>query len=390
MKRARRLGASLVAAGLMATFVVAACDGSGRRAPGRLTGVGVSTGGAQSGSGSFGDPEPDDCVEEGLCGNEVHMLSFDVPNVYFILDRSGSMAEPVEEGGDSRYKLVRGAMLGMVQSLGSLINVGAALFPNGKSDTDACKAGAQVFAVKPGDPITGSEGATTSALRQATNVTPKGGTPVSATLEALETKLSILEGRTIALLLTDGGPNCNAEAACGIDECMPAMEGFCALNDNCCEEGAMEFGPTFCVDRSATVKAVEALHSAGIDVYVIGIPGSEYYGSVLDEMALAGGVPQSGETKYHRVDDIDALEQLFAGIAADAISCEFVLQDPPPTEDETNVYLDCDVLPLDPANGWTWKDEQTVVLNGSACVDLKTGKVSQVQIVTGCPTETPK
>jgi hypothetical protein len=368
---------------------VTACQFSDRRAPRALSGSVTTTSGNPSGAGgSFGDPEL--CVEDGLCGNEIHELTFDVPNVYFILDRSGSMATPVEDGGGSRYSVVRDAMLSLVKSLGPLINVGAALFPEGNIEADACTDGGEVFKMTHGDPITGSEGSTTKALRKATDVTPKGGTPISATLDTLEPTLANIKGRTIVLLLTDGGPNCNDDATCGIDECMAAIEGFCEPNENCCEKGSAKYGPGFCVDRTATVQAVAALHDAKVDVYVIGIAGSEYYGSVLDEMAEAGGVPQSGDTKYHKVDDFGGLGQVFGAIAAEAISCEFVLKDPPPTDDQTNVYLDCDVLPSDPVLGWSWKDDKTVQLNGEACIKLKQGKVSQVQIVTGCPTERPK
>lgn len=58
----------------------------------------------------------------------------------------------------------------------------------------------------------------------------------------------------------------------------------------------------------------------------------------------------------------------------------------------TNVYLDGEVIPYDEQNGWSWAgtDTDTVRLNGEACERLKSGGATSVQIVTGCPTETPR
>ncbi len=108
-----------------------------------------------------------------------------------------------------------------------------------------------------------------------------------------------------------------------------------------------------CIDRAATIAAIEAIATLGIDVYVIGIPGSAVYADVLNDMAEAGGVPQTGDTKYVKVDDLLTLETVFAQIAADAISCEFLLADPPEQQGMTNVYLDKQVVAYDDQNGWT-------------------------------------
>ncbi len=364
-----------------------------RQRPGRpgnsLLTASTGSGGGDIFTGTGGGP----CVASGVCGDEVHKISFDVPNLYFVFDRSGSMTEQPNGGPQTAYGLVRDAAIDLVKSLGPLINVGAALFPHGDIQTNPCTDGDEVFPVTPGDPIDpgGEDGPTTEAFRAAINITPVGGTPVSATLQTLQPKLAKLSGRTIMLLLTDGGPNCNPQASCGDDECQPIIEGQCPLGDHCCDPSYLGGGPELCIDRPATVTAIEAVHALGIDVYVVGVPGSEYYGSVLDEMAIAGGTAQTNsKTKYHKVDEFSKLGAVFAGIAADAISCEFQLETPPQEKGFTNVYLDCDVLPFDPANGWGWKGDDVVWLHGDACEQLKSGKVTQVQIVTGCPTEKPK
>ena len=356
------------------------------------TGAGGHPGSGGAGTGGadlFGDaghdgPPPADA--SGLCGNQIQEIITDPPNLYFVLDASGSMNEPAS-GGFTRYQLLQQGATQMVASLGSLIDVGAAVFPIGASPASACAVGGEVFPVSPGDPISPMTGPTTEGFIQATSVTPAGGTPTAATLTALQPGLAKLKGRTVVLLATDGGPNCDAAITCGANQCIPNIEGSCVpAGTNCCAMGGT-VGPTGCLDQSAAVAAVGALAAAGIPVVVIGIPGSEVYADVLNAMAAAGD-PQVPGTSYYAVTDFGQLEQTFAEIASGYISCDFTLKTPPPDEDHTNVYFDQTVVPQDPANGWVWKSPGEIELVGTSCAALKAGKVVQVQIVSGCPTVT--
>lgn len=343
--------------------------------------------------GTGGGPPPLDAG--GLCGNQVHEIISDAPNVYFVIDASGSMNSPASEGtSTTRYEQVRKAAIGLVQDLGALINVGAAVFPYKTNQFDMCAVGAQVMPVTPGDP--GGIGQTTNAFKGKTDVAPSGGTPTAATLEKLRPGLAALPGRTFVLLVTDGGPNCNAAASCGPDGCQPNIEGCvgdpcCDPGGNCCAPGQPS-GPESCLDAEATLPAVKAYADAELPLYVIGIPGSEVYDGLLSQMAIAAGTAQVGAPFYYAVDDLDNLNAVLAQIAAVAISCIFEVDDPPTVPDQTNVYLDGVVLPADLENGWRWMDPDLtrVELLGEACEKLKTGKVKSVQIVSGCPTEPPK
>lgn len=314
------------------------------------------------------------------------------PNIYFVFDRSGSMGDAAAAGSSqSRYSVVRSASIDMIKSLGSLINVGAALFPRG---SQSCGTGGEVLEITPGDPKTsdGESGPTTTMFEQRTNLGPNGGTPISATLNALLPPLQAAQGKTVVLLLTDGGPNCNGDITCAASECQPIVEGNCPPTENCCSTSFPGGGPELCVDRAATVDAVADIAALGIEVYVIGITGSEYYEDVLNQMAVAGGTAQTGDPQYHQVTDLSVLGELFGSIAADAISCELPLSEVPTEEDKsfTNVYLDCELLPFDPINGWGWLGDDTVWLHGDACDKLKTGGVAKVHVAIGCPTELPK
>lgn len=363
-----------------------------------LTGVPPSFSGGAGGAGgdgfNVGDASaPPDLDAGGLCGNQLHSIITDAPNLYFVLDASGSMGETVPAGG-SRFEAVRGAALDLVRDLGALIQVGAAVFPHGATDVSPCSPGKEVMAVSPGDPFTGSDGPATQKFKTSTNVVPQGGTPTAATLWALSDTLFQLQGKTIVLLATDGGPNCNELAQCTASECIANIEQApgCTGNFNCCEPGGPA-GPGMCIDQAETVDALNALRLKGMKTYVIGIPGSETYADVLNEMALAGGAALIGGNKYFRIDDLNDLGDVLGSIASVYVSCDFTLEGAPPDPGLTNVYLDGVVLPYGDINGWVWAQSMpgtAVRLMGTACERLKHGQVKAVQIVSGCPTEVAK
>lgn len=377
----------LIPAAWLTVLGLAAC-GDDR---GRPTGLGPlprpDAGGFDAGV-LDGAPPPD---AAGFCGNEFHSTGYSAPNLYFVFDRSGSMSTTASSDGDSRYALVRGAALDLLRTLGPLINVGAAVLPKGNIDANPCSTGGEVLAVRAGDAVTGQDGPTTQAFAWATKLEPFGGTPVAATLRAIYEDLRKPRGNTIVLLSTDGAPNCNEDTSCDVDQCIPHIEGLCSDDEDCCAPGGPG-GPANCIDRQATLEAIAALATIGIEVYVIGIPGSAVFGDVLDAMAVAGRTAREGTPRYYRVDDLGEFDAVVASIAAGAIRCEFSLTDPPTGRDMTNVYLDGELIAYDETDGWTWEsdDTSTVVLHGEACERLKTGGATTVQVVTGCPTETPR
>jgi hypothetical protein len=379
----------LVVAALGAALAFAACGPPERDLPSRPTLPPPDNADAgddfEAGIGAGGGPPAADAG--GLCGNEIHQAVVDAPNLYFVLDASGSMATPSGSASLNRYDAVRVAVVDLVRKLGPLVRVGAAVFPRHVTDTDSCHAGDQVMPVAQGDPITGTDGPTTTALRLTTVAKPVGGTPVSATLKALTPVLTSLPGKTFVILATDGGPNCNEAASCDAAHCITNIENMCQAGVNCCESGLD--GPALCIDQDATVAAITTLAQAGVQVLVIGIPGSETYSDVLDAMAKAGGSPHVASPYYYPVAQVDGLSSVLGAIASIAVKCDFTLVDPPADPGMTNVYFDQKMLPYGAPDGWVWKPPATVSLNEDACNDLKAGKVKQVQIVSGCPTGKP-
>jgi hypothetical protein len=189
------------------------------------------------------------------------------------------------------------------------------------------------------------------------------------------------------ILATDGGPNCDANAQCPIDSCIPNIENEvgCAPAGptNCCASQ-----PTMCLDTDPTLAAITALAAKGIPTYVVGVPGSAPYADVLDRMAQAGGTARATEPLYYAVDSTDqaALSTALGAIAAKiTATCSLSLSAPPPDPTQVNVYLDGAVVPQDAANGWTL-DGQTVTLVGNTCQRVMAGDALSLRVVAGCPT----
>jgi hypothetical protein len=366
-------------------------------------------------------PPPRVCVDDaappaqnaqGLCGNTLLAATTDHPNLYFVIDRSGSMQDFVD--GEQKYAAVVRAVISLVRSLGPQANVGAAVFPGrAVSETNPCARGEEVFMTQPGDALpSGScgDGLVTRAFTVA--VSPAGGafgsTPTASTLTNLLPTLDRLSGRTFVILATDGGPNCNASATCAADKCIPNIEGQCQPGLNCCTQET--FGPQACLDEDPTRDAVGALFSHHIPTYVIGIPGSGPYSALLEQLALAGGTARPMHPAYYDVLHLAELDEVLASIGAKVVlPCHLRLEAPPPNRALVNVYIDRELLTYGSEDGWIWSDfgdagadeeseaeplpaeagassQVELDLVGAACDKLASGKVSQVQIIFGCPT----
>jgi hypothetical protein len=308
--------------------------------------------------------------------------------MYFVLDRSGSMSE------DNKWGQVRQVVAQILRGLGPRANFGATLFP-GFDDSTSCSTPREALPLTPGDPPGAADGPTTKKLLTATQSAPSGGTPTAEALRQVLPVLRAAKGKTFVILATDGGPNCNGTTSCSAEMCQPNIEGVagCTVTGpSCCEppNGYREA----CLDSAATIGAVAALKSAGIPVYVVGLPGTSTpaYASLLDQLAVSGGTALATSPKYYRVDTsnesvlLAALKKIAAQIVA---TCEFKLTSTPEQANQVNVYLDEVVVPKDPVNGWKIEGP-TVTLLGSSCSKVLAGDILDVRIITGCPTVEPR
>jgi hypothetical protein len=353
--------------------------------------------------GSLIDPaEPIDPSQLSSCGSATVTLDFVRPNLYFAIDGSGSMTESIPLGESNyaigtapshRYSALVRAIQSLLARIGHRVNYGATLFPSGEV---GCDAGEEIHTLGPGDDVSFAvSGEIGPVLRtfmfNVQRRTPSGGTPVAQALTQLLPRLRGATSETVVMLVTDGGPNCNPQGSCGPESCIPNIERqrltpdlVCDDRINCCDASA--FGPENCLDAAASVEAVERLAGAGVRTFVIGMPGSEAYASLLDELARAGGTARAESPRYYRAGDADALLSTVNTLGATvALSCTIELVEPPPDPRLVNLYFDRELVPSDPVDGWTLSGGATVEVHGSACELLSSGQVLQADVVAGCP-----
>ncbi|MDP9149847.1 MAG: VWA domain-containing protein [Myxococcota bacterium] len=328
--------------------------------------------------------------EGGVCAcADQQLAALDPPNLYFVLDRSGSMNDRLMgANGPSKWDTVRTVLANLVASLGARANLGVAVFPN--PNDNGCAPGVEIFAPKQ---VTGAALAQRqSQLVAALNrISANGGTPTAATLRNLLPSLRSLSTRTYVVLATDGGPNCDATAICAADQCTYNIESVvgCPFGGpfDCCTSPSYG-GSLACLDAAATKSAVGALAAAGVPVYVIGIPGSAPYSRLLEEMATAGGTARPTSPHYFAVDSADqaALQAAMSAIAAKVTAtCTLHLDNVPPASTLINVFFDTHVLPQAGLDGWRLTGSDVTIL-GASCQKILNGDVPDVRVVAGCPT----
>lgn len=382
----RRSSIALLA--VLAVLAVAAAPSCGNGKPPPAGDNHASSGGTSGGFGT-GTGKPAGCgVDQAgaFCDCVDVPLVAEPPNIYYVLDRSGSMSH------DNKWTNARDAVTALTKAIGSHAHFGAAIFPSG---AESCGAGNEVMSVRPGDPV-GDPNAmtpTADALFEAMLVPPQGGTPTTATLQYVLARVMPLPSKTYVVLVTDGAPNCNPAANCTADLCADniAMVSGCPKGGppNCC---APPNGVN-CIDSDASAKAVADLAAAGFPTYVIGLATSAMESDVLDQLAVAGGTANTGGgTKYFLANDVSsqgllAILRKVAGKIAGA--CVQRLKAPPMDPTLVNVYVDGVVVPQDPTNGWGLQGD-TVTLVGDTCARVESGDALDVRIIAGCPTVKPR
>lgn len=307
------------------------------------------------------------------------------PNLYFVLDRSGSMAESMPGVQSNKYAAVRQAVVALVKKLGSHVNVGAAVFP---AAGRLCQPGEEVFATTRGDDLAGSDvdGPVTTAFAEAINVVTLGYTPTASTLQNLLPTLSKLSGKKAVVLATDGGPNCNADARCDASECISNIQQVsgCSSSANCCSPSAGPDAPRMCLDREPTLEAVRALKEADISTYVIGIPGSQAFTELLSDLAEAGGTARKNEPRYYAVGDVDALVAALEQIGGELVTCDMSLDELPLEPGDVKVFLDGEEIGRDHSDGFTWTGSRSFRLLGPSCTAFREGRIKRIDAFAHC------
>ncbi|MBU1495149.1 MAG: hypothetical protein ABIJ56_13350 [Pseudomonadota bacterium] len=343
---------------------------------------------------------------DGYCGGMWIELTLLPTTIMLVVDRSSSMLEPSDgheptedELGscaetnaepasgitfETRWDDVGGAVGSVADEYDDDVNFGLVLFPGPGALDGAITP--ELFCTGPvalPRVMTAPAEETAPAIRAvlddpANNPVCSGGfTPADGGLAAAAGALEAVSepGPGVIILATDGAPNCNAS--------LPACSGGdCTTGTPLCD-GTL--GTIGCLDDAAAITTISGLHDSGVRTYVIGIPGSEGFASVLDAMAEAGGTARSGSPKYYEVGDGDELIEALGAITDSEISCVFELDSVPDNTNDINVLVDDSPLRRDDPDGFVYHEEDnTIELLGATCEDLKAGRVSDVKFLFGC------
>jgi hypothetical protein len=381
-------------AGWVAVVVAcaAACSSTGAGLADSEGGPGSGGGGSLGGIVSDSDAgtgrapvEPD-----AACLTNTNSARAKPANLLFQIDVSGSMncaatdsaSAACAASASSRWSVFRAKLKATLATLPDANAVGLMHYPSGKGtfsgQPTACVPQAPDVAVGP-------LGATRAAIGASLDARiPEGGTPthdaVRAALAQLD-RVPAANGNRFLVLATDGNAT------------------FCRGCDISCDSAALAR------DSDAMVAAVAAAATQGIRTFVIGVPGSQGFRSILSRVAEAGGTSlgagcsHTGPTYCHydmttAPDFGAALQSALAAIGGAALSCTY---DVPPSDGTfdpnlVNVQLKSGStsrdVPRDPArrDGWDYSDDgRQINLYGASCDAAKSATDGAVTILYGCP-----
>ncbi|MEM9860247.1 MAG: vWA domain-containing protein [Myxococcota bacterium] len=326
------------------------CDGAGW---GECTGdvvpvEEVCSGGDDEDCDGLVDCADDDCD---CCTtfNESVSVSPAEAELFFIVDRSGSMNFPAVGTTRTRWEELEEAMAAVLPTVTDT-PLGLLTFPeqDGSDERLNCAVGSG-----PDLAVGADAGRLQSALAAAT---PRAGdTP---TPDAFRTAQAYLDGRstsreTFVVLATDGLPEPNCDAT------VPA-----------------------------TVSAIENLRSAtGIDTFVIGVVGPSRDGDTsgipalrdaLNQFATAGGRPRSASRRYYEAVDGAELTSALRAILGEATECRFELGSTPPAG--AVVFQNGDPVP---ASGYSLSG-RNIEFRGTFCDRIRSGLVTSISVRVDC------
>jgi hypothetical protein len=295
---------------------------------------------------SPGAPAPDLATNDSGCGGQQFKVTRVVPNVFLVIDRSGSMSDAIGNGDNTeKWTDLQSAVSTLVTTYDDQIRLGMSMF----SSDNNCAPGTIAT------PLAASNGAT--VLSKLSAMSPNGNTPTATTLDTVIASGGLTDPTrpNVVVLATDGLPNCSD------------------------------------TDVTSRIKTL-ATSTPPVNTYVIGV-GSDTSSNpaLLNTWAETGGTARVGAAEeYYQSNSASDLTTAFSSIVSGVVSCNFALSSVPPDPSQLYVWLGGVMVPNDPTNGYTYvASPASIVLNGTTCATLNGSTSDQVQIEYGCPAPPP-
>lgn len=319
-------------------------------------------------SGEFTEEDPNRGPDGGiLCANGEIALKPARPVVTLVVDRSSSMNQSFPGTGSSKWNALRSALRQQLPSWNESMELGLFLYP--QSGSSCGVAGAP--------DLTPVHQSVEQLLTMLDARSPSGSTPTALAIERAGASLMSLRTASAAkavILATDGAPACNG-----------------ALNAQTCTcISGMTCSATRCLDDVRTVDRIATLNASGIPTWVIGLRGSNdsAFVAVLNQMADAGGQPNSGTDRFFSASSQTELETAFSSIRDQVGRCHYLTTSVPDVGGSIELYVDGTFTPYDPAalEGWEWVDPGNGELRllGTACTRAQSLPVEKLSVVVRC------
>ncbi len=355
---------ALALSGCSATTPGVSSAGGGGTHPttgGNTPGTGGATGGT---TGTGTPPKPDfgftppantgSSIDAKTCGEMAFNLQRSPAQILVVLDRSGSMTQMVTGIPNSKWDNVTAALNDTLTATNAAVEWGLKVFPKPGPGAEGCVVADGVdvpIAPMNAMAITGAISAVTE--RPINNA---GSTPTTVAVTKATDYLKSLATTTpkYMVLATDGQPNC--------------ANGF---NGD---------------DPVGAVNAIQTAAAAGFHTFVVGIATMGSAADItLNNMAMAGMEPRTGDPKYYPISSRADLVATLGLITGQVTNCVFPLTQPPPATGDVTVKVNGMALPRDPSHAQGWDlTGNAVQVYGAACDQLKGGAGDKIEIVYGC------
>lgn len=307
---------------------------------------------ADCGAGHVCDIATGTCTPGGECGAEEFALEAREASLFIALDRSCSM----QGGTPSKWSSAVTAVQNLVAKFKTKIRFGIALFPDLDKDSCSQKDGKTLVPI-----AADTQQAITNVLYlplAQPGIYGACDTNIDAAIAQIAAQQELAQAEAgYGLLLTDGKQN------------------------DCSSAGGIP----------GAISTLEQLKSQNIKTFIVGFKNG-VDPTAMNALALAGGMAKSGTEKYYHADDGTELEAALGSIGKTIVDCSFTLGSTPDDPDLLYAFLNDQPVDRDPQHldGWDYDPaSNSVEFYGSACDALKSGQVSDVDVVFGCNQASP-